>query len=263
MFEIVNPIYVGGGVALVMFFAILVALHVGRRLGKRSIARHGGEGTSTIGSLETAVFALLGLLIAFTFSGALQRFDTRRAQAVDEANAATTAWQRIDLLPTAAQPAVRDAFRKYLDARIETYRKLPDIKASRQEVARSQVLQSELWKTAAAAATRPDTPLGAQMLLVQALGQCFDLSTVRLTATQIHPPTVIYVMLIGLAIASALLAGYQAAGERKPDLLHRIAFAAIVAFTVYVILEIEYPRMGGVRIDDIDAVLANARAAMN
>ena len=262
MLTVINPIVVGGGVALVMFLAILVALAVGRRLGKRSIARHGGGGTSTIGSLETAVFALLGLLIAFTFSGALQRFDTRRGQAVDEANAMTSAWQRIDLLPASAQPPVRDALRKYIDSRIETYRKLPDVAAALKEADRSQQLQGELWEVATGALSLPETRPAAQLLLAQSLGDAFNVSTTRLVASQMHPPTVIYLMLIGLAIASALLAGYQSAGERKPDLLHRVAFAAIVAFTVYVILEIEYPRLGWVRIDDIDAVLAGARASM-
>jgi hypothetical protein len=91
----------------------------------------------------------------------------------------------------------------------------------------------------------------------------FDLSTVRLNAMQMHPPTIIYVMLIGLALVSALIAGFQSAGERKPDWLHRIAFGGIIALTVYVILEIEYPRAGFVRIDTIDEVLVKQRAQMN
>ncbi len=73
----------------------------------------------------------MGLLIAFTFSGALTRFDARRVQAVDEANAIGTAYLRVDLLPAAAQPKLREAFRSYADARIATYRKLPDVAAAR------------------------------------------------------------------------------------------------------------------------------------
>ena len=84
----------------------------------------------------------------------------------------------------------------------------------------------------------------------------------RVTATQIHPPLIIYVMLIGLALASALLAGYQSASERGYDWIHKIGFAAIVSFTVYVILDIEYPRLGFVRLEAIDQVLVNVRAGM-
>ena len=262
MFDIINPVAVGGGIGVVVFTGILAMLAVGRRLGKRSIARHGGAGPATIGSLETAVFALLGLMIAFTFSGALQRFDIRRGQAVDEANAMGTAWLRIDLLPPAAQPPLREAMLKYVDSRIATYRKLPDMAAVRQEMARSEALQNELWSGVVAAVRLPDARPGVDVVVVPAFNQMFDVSTVRLVATTIHPPMIVYVMLIGLALAAALLAGYQSAGERIPDPLHRLAFAAIIGLTVYVIFEIEYPRLGWVRIDDIDTVLVNARAAM-
>jgi len=81
------------------------------------LARYGAAGMPSIGSLEAAVFALLGSLIAFTFSGALQHFDLRRAQAADEANGIGTAYLHIDLLPASAQPALREIFRNYVDAR--------------------------------------------------------------------------------------------------------------------------------------------------
>src|SRR5215467_3635078 len=126
MFEIINPVVIGGIVAIAIFFGILLLLVLGRRVGQQTIARHGGAATPGIGSLEAAVFALLGLMIAFTFSGALSRFDVRRSQVVDEANAIETAWLRIALLPEATQPAVRETFRNYVDSRIATYRKLPD-----------------------------------------------------------------------------------------------------------------------------------------
>jgi hypothetical protein len=115
MLELINPVVIDGGVAVAILLGILLCLVVGRRIGQRAIARHGAAGVPSVGSLEATVFALLGLLIAFTFSGALQRFDLRRAQAVDEANAVGTAYLRIDLLPASAQPALRESFRNYID----------------------------------------------------------------------------------------------------------------------------------------------------
>src|SRR5689334_11466052 len=64
--EIIDPIVLGGSLALVVFVGILVLLAVGRRLGQRTIARYGVAPGGGIGSLEAAVFALLGLMIAFT-----------------------------------------------------------------------------------------------------------------------------------------------------------------------------------------------------
>ena len=262
MLEIRDPSAFGGFIAIAMFVGILLALRVGRTLGQRSIARHGAAGLSSVSSLETAVFALLGLLIAFTFSGALTRFDTRRAQAVDEANAIGTAWLRVDLLPEAAQPQVRETFRKYVDSRIATYRKIDDVEAAKAELARSQQLQSEIWSQTVAALKRSDARPGADLLVIPALNAMFDITTVRVVATQLHPPLIIYWMLIGFALAAALLAGYQVAGEKGFTWLQKIGFAAIISLTIYVILDMEYPRRGLIRIDAIDQVLVNVRTGM-
>jgi hypothetical protein len=69
-------------------------------------------------------------------------------------------------------------------------------------------------------------------------------------------------MLLALALIAALLSSYQTAGEPGYDWMHKLAFAGIVALTVYVILDIEYPRMGLVRIDAIDRLLVDVRAGM-
>jgi hypothetical protein len=262
MLEIVDPTRMGGGVAVGLFVGILVFLMIGRRIGRIALARHGSVGRAGIGSLEGAVFALMGLLIAFTFSGGLARFDERRAQVVEEANAIGTAYLRIDLLPAAAQPKLREAFRQYVDTRIATYRKLPDLAAAREELARSEQLQVDIWQLAVAAARGAESRPGTEVLVIPALNQMFDIATARLAATQMHPPMIVYAMLFGLALAAALLAGYQAAGERSLDLVHQLGFAAIVALTFYVILDIEFPRLGWVRIDAIDQVLVHLRTGM-
>ena len=262
MLDLVNPGTVGAATAVALFIGIMVAIAAGRWIGRRHVARYGTHSLDSVGSLETAVFALLGLMIAFTFSGALTRFDVRRAQIVDEANAIGTAYLRIDLLPAAAQPQLRQAFRDYVDARLSTYRKLPDLEAARLELARSQDLQTAIWNQAVAAVRMSDVRPGTEVLMMPALNQMFDITTVRVFATQMHPPLIIYVMLIGLALASALLAGYQTAFEKGYDLVHQIGFAAIVAFTLYVILDIEYPRAGWIRLDEIDQALVNVRASM-
>jgi len=262
MLEVVNPTAFGGGMATALFVGILLFLAIGRFVGRRIMARHEGAVLPSVGSLETAVFALLGLLIAFTFSGALNRYDVRRAQIVDEANAIGTAWLRIDVLPAAVQPPMRDTFRAYVDARISTYRKLPDLESARLELARSQQLQSVIWSQAVAAAHLPDARPSVEIVLMPALNAMFDITTVRVAATQMHPPAIIYGMLLGLALASALLAGYQAAGAARYDWVHGLGFAAMVSLTLFVILDIEYPRSGWVNLDKIDQLLVNVRAGM-
>ena len=261
MIEVVNDAVFGGGAAAGVFVGILLFLAIGRRIGRWVLSRSGVSHAPNVGSLEAAVFGLLGLIIAFTFSGALNRFDTRRIQVVDEVNAIGTAWLRVDLLPASAQPRMRELMRSYVDARIATYDKLPNVAAAQQEAVRSQKLQNEIWAHSITAIRMTDARPGTDLLVMPALNQMFDLASARLAATQIHPPTIIYALLIGLAFASALLAGYQAANENDP--MHRFGFALIISLTIYVILEIEYPRLGFVRLDAIDQLLDNLRAGMN
>ena len=262
MLQTINPALVGGVVAATVFIGIIGFLAMGRRLGQQAIARHGGAVPAGSAPLEAAVFTLLGLLIAFTFSGALTRFDERRGQVVAEANAIGTAYLRIDVLAPSTQPRLREALRQYVDSRLATYRKLPDLQAAEHELQQSQQLQTEIWAQAVAAVRLPDSQASAGMLVLPALNEMFDITTLRVAATQMHPPNIIFVMLVGLAFAAALLAGYRAAGDKDRDWLHKIGFAGIVACTIYVILDIEYPRLGLIRVDAIDQVLANVRAGM-
>jgi hypothetical protein len=82
-------------------------------------------------------------------------------------------------------------------------------------------------------------------------------------ATQKHPPPIVFAMLAVVALIGALLAGYHTAGAKERSWLHTLGFAAVIASTVYVILDIEYPRQGLIRVDAADDVLLDLRRQMN
>jgi hypothetical protein len=251
------PLFVVG-----LFLGMLLMLEIGRRLGLRRIARDPEAEQTGFAAIEGAVFGLLGLLIAFTFSGAAARFEARRQLIVEEANAIGTAYSRLDLLPSAAQPPLRDLFRQYADSRLEVYRLLPDAEAAMAELARSTTLQAEIWKQSVAAC-RAQNQSSTTMLLVPALNSMMDITTTRTMAARTHPPLVIFAMLAVLALVSSLLAGHGMAGSKRRSWLHLLGFAVILALTVYVIIDIEYPRRGLIRIDSFDQVLRDVRQSMN
>ena len=248
--------------AVFVFLGILLCLEVGRRIGvrrKRLNAEDAGPGA---GALEAAVYGLLALLIAFTFSGAASRFDARRQLVVEEANAIGTAYLRIDLLPSSAQPSLRETFRRYLDLRIALYGKLPDLAAARADLPKIAALQAEIWGQAVAACPKAESGSSSCVLLLPALNQMIDITTTRTAATEIHPPPIIFVMLVALALFTALLAGYNLSDGRTRKWLPMLGFAAAIAVTIYVILDIEYPRLGFIRVDAIDHLLVDLRATM-
>ena len=245
-----------------LFLGVLLAQWIGRRIGVRRIREDADGARAGVGAVEGAVFGLMGLLIAFTFSGAATRFDARRQLIVEETNAIGTAWLRVDLLPASAQPAVRQGFRDYLDSRVAMYRNFSDPVVAGQEWAKSTRLQSEIWALAVAACREPGMQQ-ATMLLLPALNEMIDITTTRVMATEMHPPMVIFWMLFGLTLVASLLAGSAMAGGQSPSWLHMIGFAAVMAISAYVILDIEYPRRGLIRVDRFDQALVDVRATMN
>jgi hypothetical protein len=249
-------------IGVAFFVAILAVMEIGRRIGLRRKAQDPEGGLAGTGAVDGAVFTLLGLLVAFTFSGAADRFDTRRHLVVEETNAIGTAYLRIDLLPPSAQPAMRDLFRRYVDARIETYRRLPDIERVTAEIERSKVLQREIWTDAVAAGAMPDARPPASLLLLPALNAMIDISTTRMLAVQMHPPAIIYALLFVLALAGALLAGHAMAAAKRRSALHVIGFAAATAIAVYVIIDLELPRLGFIRVEAFDRALVELRESM-
>jgi hypothetical protein len=245
-----------------LFLIMLLVLETGRRIGKRYHSMEESDhhrGNRIL--VESAIYGLLGLLIAFTVSGAASRFDARRTLTVQEANTIGTAYLRLDLLPAAAQPELRRKFRRYAEARLAVFRLLPDFEASNAEAVRANELQRLIWNEVIAAL--PGVPQSATLMLLPALNEMFDITSSRAIAGQAHTPLVILCALAVLALFCCLLAGYGLAGENPlGSALRMIGFALIVTLTIFVILDLDYPRVGLIRLDYADQALIDVLAGM-
>ena len=251
---------VGIAVFVAFFAALIVCLEAGRRAGRKAFSSDRAH-PSGLGTVEAVTFGLLGLMLAFTFSGAAERLDRRRGQIVDEANAIGTAWLRLDVLPANTQPQLREAVRRYTDSRIAVYRTFAEsgVDAARAEYARSSALQLEVWTQAVAACREVPS---ATVVVLPALNEMFDIATTRLAATQMHPPGIVYVVLALISLVCGFLVGYEMGGTEVASRSHMIVLAFVLSFTFYVILDFEYPRLGFIRIDDFDNLLVQVRASM-
>jgi len=248
--------------AVGLFLGMLILSEVGRRVGMRRLAQDPEGAEAGVGVVDGAIFALLGLLVAFTFSGAASRFDMRRQLIVEETNDIGTAYLRLDLLPVDAQLKLREKFRQYVDARLEVYRKLPNVAAAKEELVKANNLQGDIWRQAVAASTAQGAAPAAPMLLLTALNAMIDITTTRTLTMQMHPPMVIFALLFGLALTSSLLVGYGMAASKQRNWLHTLGLAFAMATAVFVILDIEYPRVGFIRVDAFDRALVELRESM-
>lgn len=176
-----------------------------------------------------------------------------------EANTISTAYLRLDLLPTGDQQEMRQLFRQYLDARLRAYDSFPDRKAAEPEFQRSSQMQQQIWSHAVVATQFEQPRNTIRFLLLPALNDMMDITTLRTLALDTHLPGLILFLLISVALLSGLLAGYAMAERKTRSLLHMFLFVAAVSVTVYVVLDLEYPRSGFIRLEAADGVLIQLR----
>jgi hypothetical protein len=245
-----------------LFAGMLVTFEIGRSIGVRRLATDPDGLTQGAGAAEGAVFALLGLLLAFTFSGAATRFDERRWFINSEANAIGTAYLRLDLLPEEAQPPLRDLFRRYVDNRANVYRNAHSQEDVVAGLAEGSAMQAEIWKRAMAAMRLPGASTQATMLLTPALNEMIDITSTRVMATRNHPPSIILLLLGMLSLIGALLVGYGTSVNKHRSWFHQVMFALVISLAIYVIIDLEYPRLGLIKVDRADQALLDVRASM-
>jgi hypothetical protein len=241
--------------------AMLFLLETGRRIGKQAILNDPAGSHECLGPAEAGVFGLMGLIIALTFSGASSRFDQRRMMIIDEANAIGTSYLRIDLLPEDAQSAVRKDFRDYLETRIELYHNIADKKKVSENEEKTASLQLKIWKESVAA-SRQSEDMSASLLLLPALNSMFDICSARTAVRQVHQPKIIFIVMILQALICSLIAGYGMAIKKSRSWIHLIGFILVLLITLLVILDMEYPRIGFIRIDALDVLLSDLRKLM-
>jgi|SRR5215469_4387181 hypothetical protein len=250
-------------VAAAFFSGSLILLNYGRFLGLRYLKRKGS--IAGFAATEGAVFGLIGLLLAFTISGALQRWDDRRQLVVQEANAVATAYDRLALFEAAVAPDLQDKLKNYVLARIEFYRTPHDFSPwkdseeiwSSVQKDKTDALRDEIWDAAVAAC--PSTNFRPACLpALTALNNAFEVARLRLGALERHPPQVIYAMLFGLGLGGSLLAGFGMAAATVRSWVHMISFAGALAVALYAVTDVEFPRLGLVRVDSSDHFLVDA-----
>lgn len=252
-----------GGVVVLVFFGSLFLLRLGRRTGQRFISKHGQSSLVGFNVVEGAVFALMGLILAFSLSGALQRFDERRSLILQEMVAIQTTADRIELMEPAIRDRLREKLGNYLEARMAIFRGSMDLSILGEYTMFDPALlraadqrRAELWKDAAA-----QCPFGISVtgcaLFLPALTEAFEAAALRKGANERHPPQIVFVMLFGLSLAASLLAGFSMAAAKSASYLHALIFSTSLAVLIYIISDIEFPRLGLIRVDYMDHFLQN------
>ena len=233
-------------------FAVLVILLVGlselawrvgiARAQKKSDADKGS------GTVRSAVLALLGLLLGFSFAIAAARHETRRELLVEEANAIGTTARRAQLLPEPHAANVVRLLQEYVPLRIEAHREgqFSDQFATTRK--RSAELQDRMWTEAVAAAAERPSPITASFIV--SLNETIDLEATRISAKRNHVPGAVWLLLLCVAGCGLWLVSYQAGTSGRHSILERCVFPVLVAIVITLITDIDTPRGGLISLDE-------------
>jgi hypothetical protein len=247
-------------VAVALISTILLSLgmagsiEAGYRVGKRRLKKYPESKTEGSGGVESSIFAILGLILAFTFTGTLSRYEHRVKLVLQEANAIGTAYLRLDLLPKDAQDKLRPLYREYVQSRINVFEYYKNRQLSNSYFRQGLKLQGQIWEIANASVLIDKNP-GIMTLVLSSTNDMIDIANERLQATRTHPPIIVYILLFTLALASAFLVGQDMSVNEKRPLFYMVIFCVTISGITYIILDLENPRLGVVRIDLGDKVL--------
>lgn len=226
-------------ILLTLMAGAALACEIGYRFG-----RHIGPGDETFnkqfGIIRGATLALVGFLVAFSFSGAGMRYVDRLDIIVKEANALGTAYLRADALPQPSRGQLKEILRQYTTDRLELLGTV-DPEALAPILGKVGDFHLRMWD-AALQGTNGQPQL--MLLVLPALNDVIDLHTTHLAAARRHVPLPI---LITLTASSALvlgLAGFgNGQGGRRFPILNFI-YGAILAAALWITIDLDHARQG-------------------
>ena len=226
---------------------MLGATGIGVLLGRR--VRHLSESLKEpFGVLQAALLGVVGLLLAFGLSLAVSRYETRRANVVDEANAIGTSYLRAQTLAEPVRSRSLNLLVSYTRTAVDLSDHVPGSAGARAAVAREARIQRRLWRLAGEAlASAPAA--SAPRLYVETLNEMFDNETTRVAALSNRVPTAVLVIeILGSALALALLGAYLAIVGR--GVLAVSLASVLVAFLLLVTADLDRPTRGLIRVPD-------------
>lgn len=234
-------------IVLGLFIFTVLAMEIGFRSGRYKQS----SSTETItqaNAVLVSMLGLLGLLLAFTFSAALQRYDDRSRTVVAEANAIGTTYLRARLLPAGMQDEVQALLRQYLDVRIrEGCFDSTEPEVTELLLEQARLMEGQLWSLAVKAAELDGRPVTSG-LFIQSLNELIDASNTRNAALNRHVPEIVLLLMFATIVLTTATLGYASELCRHRVTLAAFVLVTLITLVVYLIMDLDRPRRGSIRV---------------
>jgi hypothetical protein len=231
----------------VLLFLLVGLSELAWRMGFAS-SRKKSEADNDSGTVRSAVLALLGLLLGFSFAIAGARHEARRELLVEESNSIVTTARRAQLLPEPHGTNVITLLREYVLLRIQAHREAQFSDQFATTRKRSAELQDLIWAEAVAAAAERPSPITASF--IASLNETIDLEAKRVAAKRNHLPGAVWLLLLCVAGCGLWLVSYQAGTSGRRSISERFVFPILLAIVIAIITDIDTPRAGLIAVDE-------------
>ncbi|WP_420459642.1 hypothetical protein [Neolewinella sp.] len=243
-------------IAVLLFGLIVLAHEIGIRLGNFRLAHSDSDVKSQTSAIQGGVLGLLALILGFTFSMSIQRYDERSGAEVSEANAIGTAELRTALLPPPYDAQAQAAINDYIALRLRS----TEVDLTHREERRAlnvetSALQQRIWDIGVAAADANPNPVKTGYFL-QSVNEMLDAYGSRLDALQRHVPPAIFYLLFVFFIATGALIGYSSGLGHRRSRVPALVLNLLICLLVFIIIDLDRPRRGVIQVrqDSMEAL---------
>ena len=231
-------------IAGILFVSMALVIEAGYHFGRKSLTNASESFRGQLNAIQASLLGVLALLLGFTFSLSLQRFDSRSLAVVEEANAIGTAYLRAQLLPASIRGEVQTLLGSYLDLRVQASHVALDNPAEREAlVVRTNQIADALWRQARRAAEEDGRPVTSG-LFIQSLNELIDSFGRRDAALNRHVPEAVLFLLYATFLLAGAIVGYTSgvSGHRAPFATY--IMVALIVLLVFTIIDLDRPRRG-------------------
>lgn len=232
----------------ITFFLLLFSYIIGYSIGKKNHTKKPANHLSSISALLAGLMALLGILLAFSFSMSSSRFDQRKQLIIDESLNIGTAYFRLGLLSdTSLTREVRNILKKYLDHRIKYYESGASEKLMNKQMKSAENLQVLVWmKTAEIGKTSPNINTS---LISQSLNSMIDITGSISGSMRNHVPQLILLMLIAVSAFTIFTMGYSHGLALDYNIWFSLGINLIICSILLLIIDMDTPFIGPIKVD--------------
>ena len=234
-------------VSCIIFLMILFFNWLGYWLKKKQFQKNPLEVPGKLGSVEGTMLSIMALLLGFTFSVAVTKFETRRMLVVEEANTIVTAVLRCDLYPDSIRNLIRADFKDYVETRVDYYLARNDEDKIIRELEKSRSITARIWNRIMFVSSNPEMRLRSQQM-IPVINNVMEIVTKRDASRTAKVPRLVLWTLLILVLTSALLLGNDYNGTKKSKLL-TVGYAILMTLTLNLIIELNNPRQGFITLD--------------